>query len=95
MPAAPLLTLPLLAALLGRVLRRGENDVLAFTCSSAGWTSRRSGHLRPSSPNAGPGTPHPGVAAGVFVLTDIFLARQASWGHVVRDADGATRMTEA
>ena len=26
---------------------------------------------------------------------DILLARQASWGHVVRDADGAPRMAEA
>lgn len=28
-------------------------------------------------------------------VVDILLARQASWGHVVRDADGATRMAEA
>lgn len=28
-------------------------------------------------------------------VVDILLARQASWGHVVRDADGAPRMAEA
>ena len=28
-------------------------------------------------------------------VVDIHLARQASWGHVVRDADGAIRMAEA